>query len=65
MNERNFDPGAFIAGLVFAVLGALFLVDALDVAQFRFEIVLPAIIIALGIAVIAGAALRSRSGSRP
>jgi uncharacterized integral membrane protein len=63
MNERNFDVSAFLTGLVFAVLGTLFLVDALDVAQFRFEIVLPAILIALGVAVIAGAALRSRGGS--
>lgn len=63
MNERHFDVGAFLAGLVFATLGVLFLLDALDVAQFRFEVVLPAILIALGIAVIAGAMLRSRGGS--
>lgn len=63
MMERNFDAGAFLAGLVFAVLGVLFLLDTLDVARFRFEVVLPGILVALGVAVIAGAVMRSRGGS--
>lgn len=59
MNQDQFDVGALLTGLVFALLGGLFLLDALDVQRFRWELVLPAIIIALGIAVIVGALART------
>jgi uncharacterized integral membrane protein len=63
IDERRFDVGALLAGLVFAVLGVLFLLDATDVARFRFEVVLPAILVALGVAVIAGTLIRDRGRS--
>ncbi|MCK9487214.1 MAG: hypothetical protein M0R73_11045 [Dehalococcoidia bacterium] len=59
----RFDLGAALAGVTFAVLGVLFLLDATDMATLRFEIILPAIAIALGASMILGALLRDqRSG---
>lgn len=59
-SDQRFDIGAALAGITFAVLGVLFLLEATDVADFRFEIVLPAIAIALGAAMILGALVRGR-----
>lgn len=56
----RFDVGAALTGLVFTALGVLFLLEALDVANFRFEVVLPIIAIALGVAFILRSVLRSR-----
>ena len=58
--DQRFDLGAALAGVTFAVLGVLFLLDATEVVEFRFEIVLPAIVIALGAAMILGAVVRDR-----
>ncbi len=58
--EQRFDTGAAITGLAFAVLGVFFLLEATDVANFRFEVVLPAIAIVLGIGLIASALVRDR-----
>ena len=59
MDER-FDVSAAAVGLAFAVLGVLFLLEATDVSDFRFEIVLPAMAIVVGLAVILGALVRDR-----
>ncbi|MEX1022023.1 MAG: DUF5668 domain-containing protein [Dehalococcoidia bacterium] len=59
-HARRFDVGAALAGLVFVVLGVLFLLEALEVANFRFEVVLPVIVIALGVAAIVGALVGGR-----
>ncbi|MEX2373402.1 MAG: hypothetical protein WD800_06315 [Dehalococcoidia bacterium] len=57
---RRFDVGAALAGLVFVVLGVLFLLEALEVANFRFVVVLPVIVFALGVAAIVGALVGGR-----
>lgn len=56
----RYDIGAAVAGVAFALLGGTFLLDALDVAVFRFEIVLPIAVIALGIGAILSSLFRSR-----
>jgi len=56
----NYDLGAAFAGMVFALLGTAFLLDAIDVAVFRFEIVLPVVVIAVGVAAILSAVLRPK-----
>lgn len=58
--ERRFSLDAALAGILFAVLGVLFLLDAVDAADFRFEIVLPALAIGLGLALILGALVNDR-----
>ena len=45
----RYDIGAAIAGIAFALLGTAFLLDAMDVARFRFELILPAGAIVLGV----------------
>ncbi|GMU41342.1 MAG: hypothetical protein AMXMBFR23_22080 [Chloroflexota bacterium] len=58
--QTGFHPGAALTGLVFIVLGVLFMLDAVDVAEWRYDLLLPGVLIALGVAAIAGAVLRSR-----
>lgn len=58
--ERRFDIGAALAGLAFVALGVLFLLEATDVATFRFEVVLPVVAMVLGLALILGALARDR-----
>ncbi len=57
----RYDVGAAVAGVTFALLGGAFLVDALDMAAFRFEIVLPIAAIALGVGAILSSLFRARS----
>ena len=54
------DFGAGLMGLFVTTLGVAFLLDALDVADLRFEVILPVFAIAAGVAVIASSLLRSR-----
>ncbi len=56
----RYDFGAALLGLCVIALGVAFLLEGLDVADFRFEIVLPVFAIAAGVAVIASSVLRSR-----
>jgi hypothetical protein len=56
----RYDLGAAIAGLTFAAVGGLFLMDALDAARFRFELILPGAAIALGAGAILSSILRPR-----
>ena len=60
----RYDMGAALAGVVVALLGTAFLLDALHVATFRFEILLPAVVIALGAAAIISALVRQGDPDR-
>ena len=61
MNER-FDPGAAIVGFVFIALGIVFMLEALDVWEVQLGVIVSALVIGLGVAVLASAV--SRSGER-
>lgn len=54
----TFHLGAALSGVIFAILGALFLLDALDVTNIERDIVLPVVLIALGVALMLGALWR-------
>lgn len=56
----RYDLGAALVGLIVIALGVAFLLNALDVAELRFEIVLPIAAIAVGVAVILSALFRGR-----
>ena len=56
----RYDLGAGLLGLFVTILGVTFLLDALDVLDLRFEVILPVFAIAAGLAVIASSLLRSR-----
>ena len=56
----RYDFGAGLLGLFVTILGVTFLLDALDVLDLRFEVILPVFAIAAGFAVIASSLLRSR-----
>lgn len=55
----RYDLGAALTGLVFIVLGVAFMLDALDVADLRFEIILPIVAIVVGIGAITSSVVRS------
>lgn len=59
-HSGGFNPGAALAGLIFIALGVLFLLDTLDVTNLRRDVLWPAMLIALGVAVIISAAWRAR-----
>lgn len=59
MSDQSFHPGAALTGLIFVVLGVLFLTDALGAAEWRYDLLLPGVLIALGVAAIAGALWRA------
>lgn len=54
----QFNLGAALAGLTFIGVGVLFLLDELGAIVVRTEIVIPAVVIALGLAAILGAVTR-------
>ncbi|MBX5443777.1 DUF5668 domain-containing protein [Sphaerobacter sp.] len=54
MMEQGVDRGAVISGLVFIVLGGLFLLDRLGTIDFRVVYVWPILLIGLGLAVLFG-----------
>jgi multisubunit Na+/H+ antiporter MnhB subunit len=56
----RFNPGAALAGIIFIAIGVLFLLDSLDATEIRREVVWPAMLIALGLAVILSALWRGR-----
>lgn len=61
-DQRRFDFAAALVGLVFVALGVAFLLDALDVWELRAGVVISALVIGLGVAMLAGA-LPGRSRS--
>ncbi len=58
----RYDVGAGLVGLLVIALGVAFLLDALDVANLRFEVILPVFAIVVGIASIMSSLLRTRQG---
>lgn len=56
----RYDLGAALAGLIVIALGVAFLLDALDLAALRFELILPVIAIAIGVAAVLSSLLRPR-----
>ena len=48
-------PGTFVFGLVFVVFGAAYLLDVMDIWDIRPIRLWPVVLIAIGIAVVAGA----------
>ena len=63
MNDDGFSIGGFVAGALFTALGVLFMLRAFDLVDIRFDIVLSVAVIALGIALVAGALVRPRGGA--
>jgi hypothetical protein len=59
---RGYNRTALIAGLIFVVLGVVFLLEQLDVFDLRAAYVWPIVLIAVGVAVLLGglSSLRSR-----
>jgi len=60
MIRERLDPTGLIAGLAFIALGAVFLLDRLDVWDLRFEVVWPAVLVGVGALVVLSALLRRR-----
>lgn len=54
METTTYSRGAIVSGLVFIVLGVLFLLDHLDVWNFRPAYILPILLMGLGLAVLLG-----------
>jgi cell wall-active antibiotic response 4TMS protein YvqF len=61
VNGRTFHTGSVVWGLIFIVLGVLFLLDQLDVIDLRAAYVLPVVLIVIGVAfLVSGAASRRK-----
>ncbi len=58
MIRERFDAGGVIAGLVFIALGAVFLLDRLEVWDLRFDVIWPAVLVGAGVLLVLGALLR-------
>ena len=63
MSHARYDPVSLVAGLLFVVLGVVYLLDALDVWDPEAALVLPLLVIGLGLALLMGAIGRSSNGS--
>ncbi len=50
----SYDRGSFVAGLLFVVLGVVFLLDGLGLLSLRGAFLAPILLIAAGIAVLMG-----------
>lgn len=61
--QSGFSPGAALCGLVFIALGALFFLEAVDAIDLELDLLLPAAVIVLGLAVVLSAAWPRRRGS--
>lgn len=59
---RSYNRIALIGGLIFVVLGVVFLLEQLDVFELQAAYVWPVVLIAIGVAVLLGglSSLRSR-----
>ncbi len=56
MKRHGFDPLSFAFGLIFAVMGAAFVIGGADVFDHRFDRLWPFALIAVGLATIAAGA---------
>jgi len=54
------DVGGMLAGVVFVLLGTLFLLAELEMLTLRADLVLPGVMVALGAAMVLGALFRRR-----
>ena len=57
---RDFNATAFISGIVFILLGVLFLFDRLGVIVVSSRYVWPIVLVAIGVAIIMGGGSRDR-----
>jgi membrane protein DedA with SNARE-associated domain len=61
VNDRSYHRGSIIWGLIFIVLGVLFLLDQLDVFDLKAAYIFPVVLIVIGVTfLISGAASRRR-----
>lgn len=61
MNDRTYHRGSVIWGLIFIVLGVLFLLDQLDVLDLKAAYIFPVVLIVIGATfLVSGAAARRR-----
>ena len=62
MNGRSYHRGSVIWGLIFIVLGVLFLLDQLDVFDLKAAYIFPVVLIIIGaVFLVSGAATRRRT----
>lgn len=54
MSARRPDSGGIVAGVLFLLVGVVFLLDELDVWTIRLSYVLPLVLIGLGLALLLG-----------
>jgi len=59
--SAKFSPGAAIMGIVFVVLGIMFLLDDQGVIRLRPMLVIPILLIALGFGILAGVVQTEKS----
>ena len=59
---NNANPAAIVAGIVFLGLAAVFFLEAIDVWDVRGVVALSAMVIGLGVALLAGALWRADRG---
>jgi hypothetical protein len=52
--DRGTNRAALVFGIFFVIAGVAFLLDRLDVTAFRLRYLAPALLIALGVAVLLG-----------
>jgi drug/metabolite transporter (DMT)-like permease len=62
VNDRSYHRGSVIWGLIFIVLGVLFLLDQLDVIDLRAAYIFPVVLIVIGaVFLVSGAVSRRRA----
>jgi len=62
VNGRSYHRGSVIWGLIFIVLGVLFLLDQLDVFDLKAAYIFPVVLIVIGaVFLVSGAATRRRT----
>lgn len=54
MNTQGPDTGGIVAGVLFVLVGVVFLLDELDVWTIRLTYVLPLVLIGVGLALLLG-----------
>ena len=64
MNGGRLHTGALISGLLFTVLGTVFLLDRLEVIEVRVGYVWPTLLIVIGVAILLGGR-RGSTAARP
>ncbi len=63
MPEPGYNRAALVFGALFVVAGAAFLLERLDVWDLQLRHLAPALLIALGVAVLVGGTGRGSGGS--